>query len=159
MIPILIVVSIKDKECFDSCLGSSLSSIGVEYKIIKTDSNLPFTMSMNSIIEQRKTLEDVKYIFFCHQDVRFQENGGKEIVEMCDGLENFGYGGFECMSMDTPPLHFNFTNEIQITKPMIAETCDSAVAIIPSCLFLEQQFDTSFEWYPYLRTMRCGLDL
>lgn len=164
MLPLLIVTSITDRGCFERILGSkdkNLKSVGIEYQIIETDPTLSLPASLNTIVKtHRELLENTKYIMFIHQDIEFlEEDWGKKIVEICDGLPDFGYGGWQCSSQTSPPICFNGSgnpsDEERIKKPIPSETCDNSLIIIPSYLFLEHQFDESFIWYPFAEDYAC----
>jgi len=156
-----IVTSITDKDHYKRHLEKSFSKVGVPYSLIKTDPHLPYTISYNSILKY-KNLKDSKYIVFVHQDVEFlEDNWGKKIFELCDNLPDFGYGGTECRTEDgirigcgyAFPSKKRWGKEVKVPTPI--QTCDAGIAVIPTYLFLERQFDTSFLWYPVHEDYAC----
>lgn len=156
MLPLLVVVSVKDRECFNEHLFKCLPNIGVEYQLIETDPNLPLSASMNSIAKHKELLENTKYILFIHQDVEFKtQDWGKKIIYWCNRLPDLGYAGIECVTRTTPPDWIDCDDGTWITEPTICETCDSNFAVIPAWLFLERQFDESFPWYPVMEDYAC----
>jgi len=158
-IDLIIICSVTVQECFDRLLKKSLEIIGVPYKLILTDPNLSISESYNSILQTN--MDDVKhskYLLFIAQDVSIQDvNWGQKLIEVCDSLPDFGYGGIECRKEKEAIgyYHAGKTND----PPIEVTTCDGAFAIIPSKLFLEHQFDEQFPWYPVMDDYQCWIRL
>jgi len=160
---LVIVVSVTVEKCYKECLEKSLSKIGVDYTLIKTDPNVPFTASMNSVIKH-ENLHKSKYILFSHQDVEFLDEGwGTKIVELCDSLPDLGYAGTECITKTGETIGCGYNKfprqkwGKRIEKPTIVETCDDGTAIIPTKLFLEKQFNEEFPFYPVFEDYACWI--
>jgi len=155
------VVSITDMEIYKKHLEKTLLKIGLKYTLIKTNPNISITESYNSIVEY-KNLKESKYILFVHQDVEFlDENWGQKIMELCDKAVDFGYGGTECYTHNGVAFGCGYAWERnrrwgnEISQPIIVETCDGGIGVIPTRLFLERQFDEQFKWYPVMEDYAC----
>jgi hypothetical protein len=173
MVDLVIVCSVTVQICFEKLLQKSLEIIGMSYKLILTDSNLSLSESYNSIIETN--LEDVKqskYLIFIAQDVSIKDQDwGRKLIEVCDSLSDFGYGGVECKrdiilasvlmgktekELTWKDCDIGFFSQGNNNDPSCEVTCcDGAIIIIPSWLFLEHQFDTQFFWYPIAEDYAC----
>jgi len=161
---LVITYSVTDRKCFDDGLGRCLSKVGVRHTIIETSTKLSWVDAANSIIKH-ENIQESKYILFIHQDVEFlEDNWGKKIIEWCDSLPDLGYAGIECVTREGESIGCGFTVGHmrigrKITSPMVVETCDCGVAIIPTKLFLERQFDSSILsgrlWYPTHEDYAC----
>lgn len=143
-----IVVSITDMECFETRLKPSLSKVGVDFTYIETNPSLPLAHSYNSIVKYNNFASS-KYVIFIHQDMMFNDDWGKKLVEVCDSLPDFGFGGGECITYDERWFHCTNDMATFTYKPEVIETCDDSLIVIPTRLFLERQFDESFPWYPF----------
>lgn len=158
---LVIVTSITNQECYEQRLEKSLSKCGISYTLIKTDPKLSWTKALNSIIKY-ENLKDSRYIAFCHQDVEWlDEFWGWRIIQWADSLPDFGYGGTECITKDAKHYSCGFSGPKRnkwgeaVLKPTVVQTCDSGTAIIPTKLFLEQQFDEQFDWFPVQEDYAC----
>jgi galactoside O-acetyltransferase len=158
---LVVIVSITDQNYYEKHLGKSLENIGVPYTLIKTCPNIPYTKSYNSIIKY-KNLKDSKYLLFVHQDVEFlEDNWGKKLLDICDNLPNLGYAGTECVTESGEIIGYGyaFSNRKKWGHrkegiPTV-QTCDGGIALIPTKLFLERQFDETFLWYPVHEDYAC----
>jgi len=144
----VIVVPVKFEKVFENCLGKCLSKIGIPYTLIRTDSNLPYVKSMNSILKN-KDLSKSKYIMFTHSDITFLEkNWGKEIIRLCNSLPKLGYAGVEAITFQGKIVASLINGRkifSSINNPIEVETCDDGIGIIPTKLFLERGgFDEKF---------------
>jgi len=146
----VVVVSVTDEECYKMRLEKSLTKIGIKYSLIFADSSLTLSKAYNSILKY-KYLNKSKYIMFVGQDVEFlDENWGKKIIGYCDQLPLMGYAGVEARDHSNKQINYFTYPETQTTNPVEVETCDGAIAIIPTKLFLERQFDEDFPWFPVM---------
>lgn len=150
MVNLIIVCSVTNQDIYDLGTKPTLERLGVDYKLILTNPNLMLSESYNSILETN--LEDVKqskYIIFMAQDINILDEGwGKKLVEVCDSLPHFGYGGVECRCGSKEIGYFKQGRNND--PPIEVTCCDGCFFITPSKLFLERQFDTSFPWYPFV---------
>jgi hypothetical protein len=89
---ITVSVSVTNPELYSSRLQKSLEIEKriTNFNIIKTDPNLPYSSSRNTI---QKIETD--YILFCHEDIVFLENGRfiEKIEHMCNQIPDLGIGG------------------------------------------------------------------
>lgn len=157
---LIVVVSITVNEAFETMLNPSLSYIGADYLLIKTDPNLSLSESYNSILTTHKDeVEKSKAIAFIFQNVKIlDENWGKKILDLLQTLPNMGYGGLECVNCKNKSIGFdgNYVDE-RVDGSTILEcgTCDADFIVIPTSLFLERQFDVQFPWYPLAEDYQC----
>lgn len=150
MVDLVVVCSVTIQGIYELGTKPTLERIGIEHKLILTDPNLTLSESYNSIL--KINMEDVKnskYIIFMAQDINILDEGwGKKLVEVCDSLPDFGYGGVECRRGSDKIGYF--LDGRNIDPPTEVTCCDGCFFITPSRLFLERQFDISFPWYPFV---------
>lgn len=158
---LIIVLSVTSQVCFEHRFKKSISRIGLpenDFIIVFTNAELTLSQSYNTILSVPQ-IKETKYILFVAQDVEFMEDGwGKKLIDFCDQLPDLGYAGVECKGFKGEQINYQFAYTSQgissadkISKePINAETCDGAIAIIPTKMFLEHQFDESFPWFPLM---------
>jgi hypothetical protein len=159
MVDLIFVCSVTTQECFEVYLKQTLERVGVPYKLILTDPNMSITKSYNSILQTNMNdVKESKYLVFVSQDIRTKkEDWGKDIVSICDSLPDFGLAGIECKRCAE---EVGYVHNRQTDIPICEVTCcDGAFIIIPSKLFIEHQFDTQFEWYPFMEDYQCWIHI
>jgi len=87
---ITIIVSVTNNKIFKDCLESSLKKQSIDFKLIKSNSNLPCSTSYNRIPKIR-----TKYLCFMHQDLKLLENGKffEKAIDYAKTLEDLGVAG------------------------------------------------------------------
>lgn len=145
MIELLVVASITQPVVFEKRLKKTLELVGCSYKLVLTDPKLPYAKSLNTIMETNKEdLEKSKYLFIISQDeLILDKDWGRKLVDLLDTLPDLGYAGVECLHCDEigqwwGVMMFNY-------PPDEAMDCDASIIIIPCKIFLERQFDESFQ--------------
>jgi len=88
---ITVVTSVTRPDIYEKCLGRSLKEEKTEYKLIKTNPELPCSTSYNTVKEV-----DTEYVAFIHQDLVFLEKGYflKKAEDFANQVDDLGVGGF-----------------------------------------------------------------
>lgn len=143
---LIIVIPVKRKKVFEDCwTNKNLKRIGIPYRLILTDANLPYVKSMNSILEilGKKKIAEAKYLMFTHSDITFLEKDwGKKVIRLCDSLRpKLGYAGVEAITFQGMVVGGLLRGKKvfrMVDKPLSVETCDDSIGIIPTELWLER---------------------
>ena len=149
VVDLIIVCSITDEIFFNGEHGFAqcLKFVGIPYLFISTNPTLTLSQSYNSIVKTNyEDVKNSKYVTFVSQDSPIREiDWGRKLIDICDSLPDFGYGGLVCVKENC--------GFIKTTLPSKCESCDAFFIVIPSKLFLENQFDEQFPWYPFAETI------
>ena len=142
--PFFIAVSITQPKCFGECLGPSLKIIGCDYYYAETPNTMTYAKSLNTIVQtHREELEHSKYLLIISQDETIEGEGwGEKLKQELDQFPDLGYAGCECKYLAT---NGHWKTRYWKESSMEVLNCDASVIIILAKLFLERQFDETFE--------------
>jgi hypothetical protein len=158
---ISVICVFNDKATLDNYLSKSLSTQTAVHEFIPVDNVKHEFSSAAKALNAGARKATGKYLMFAHQDVRVTSERWLEDAErVLDSLPKLGVAGVAgkpvgwvgCITniehMDPPvpagPIHAD--------KPMVVQTLDECLAVIPSELFKVLQFDevTCDDWHLYV---------
>jgi len=157
---ISVVCVYNNKEILEEFLLKSLKKQAVEYELFLMDNRKGKFKSAAEALNKGAEKAKGKYIMFVHQDIDLlSKDWLKNAEDMVDLLENVGISGVAGRSKDKGWAITNIKDGIppsivspeEITEPLIVQTLDECLIIIPRPVFEKYKFDevTCDDWHLY----------
>lgn len=167
---ISIICICNDYNKYNKYLLKSLKTQNIDYELILLDNNFGKFISAAQALNYGGNKANGDYLMFIHQDYDLgSDNWLEDALNMLNNLENVGIVGvagkynrnmISNITTGVPPV---MAGPIQIKEPMIVQTLDECLIIIPKIVFDEIKFDEVVcdNWHLYatdycLTTQKAG---